>query len=306
MSTVIDLSKRVTRKLLYVDAKVIHPSSLLPKREFDAELVASIKRDHIQQPIIVRPSPRENDKYEIIDGHGRHESMQSNGRVLVDVRYGLNDEGVFRISEATFKRKPRTTYERAFFYSNWVKTQPESQGAQKRVAKMANLSEAEISHYLSISRLFIRLGSYNIALSIFNALKNQSVNKLYAVAKVKDKAGLLEIVAKIAEKPDITVKELKSLIEHRNSMQAIKELLDDEEESESARLDQMKGAAQQLKGVLDKTAESLSVLNQEIRDHPHIFIPEYVLKKIKRIQNAFERIEKEIERIMNIGKQKDL
>ena len=291
------------RKLMYVEAVKLLQSTILPRREVDKQLEESVNREGIQLPIIVRPSPREKDKYEIIDGHGRHESMQSNGRVLVDVRFGLSDEGVFRISEATFKRKARSTYERAFFYSNWVKTQSESQGAQKRVAKMANLSEAEVSHYLSISRLFIRLGSYNIMMSVFNALKSQSVNKLYAVAKVEDKAGLLEIVAKMVENPDITVRELKSLIEHRNSMQEIKELLDDEEESESARIDQMKGAAQQLKGVLDKTAESLSVLNQEILDDPHVFLPGYVLKKIKRIQNAFGRIEKDVERIMSIGKQ---
>jgi len=218
---------------MYVEAAKLHPSTILPKREVDKQLEESVNREGIQLPIIVRPSPHEDDKYEIIDGHGRHESIQSNRKVLVDVRYGLDDEGVFRISEATFKRKPRTTYERAFFYNNWVKTQPESQGAQKRVAKMANLSEAEVSHYLSISRLFIRLGSHSITMSIFNALKNQGVNKLYALAKVEDESAMLEVAAKMAENANMPLEELKDLIEERTSpMREIQELLEDDEEDE--------------------------------------------------------------------------
>ena len=128
------------RKFGFVEASRIHPSRLLPGRESDDQLVDSIRRDGIQQPIIVRPSPHEKGMYEIIDGHLRYETIQKGQKVLVDVRYGANDAGVFKISEATFKRKPRTTYERSLFYSRWVKTlesTSQSPGAQRKVAKEA-------------------------------------------------------------------------------------------------------------------------------------------------------------------------
>lgn len=289
------------RKLMYVEAAKLHPSTILPKREVDKQLEESVNREGIQLPIIVRPSPRENGKYEIIDGHGRHESIQSNRRVLVDVRYGLDDEGVFRISEATFKRKPRSTYERAFFYNNWVKTQSESQGAQKRVAKMANLSEAEVSHYLSISRLFNRLGSHNITMSIFNALKIQSVNKLYAFSKVDQREALLEIAAKMAENPDMTLEELKEHIrEQTSALREIERLTEeDEEENESAEIDQLTDAAEKFGAVFNNAGKMLAVFTSRIVSNPSIFLYSGIPKKIKAMVKALEKIEKDANLILS-------
>jgi len=225
-----------TRKLAYAKVTRVHPSRLLPKREFDAKLVESMKRDGIQQPIIVRPSPQKSGMFEIIDGHIRYESVQENQTVLVDIRYGLDDVAIFSISETTFRRKPRNTYERAQFYKGWVKTveaKHGSRGAQAKVANMANISEAEVSHYLSINRLFDRLRSQNIPETNFDALKNQGVNKLYALAKVEDKSTMLEVAAKMAENANMPLEELKDLIEEQTSpMREIQELLEDDEEDE--------------------------------------------------------------------------
>ena len=289
------------RKLMYVEAAKLHPSTILPKREFDKQLEESVNREGIQLPIIVRPSPRENGKYEIIDGHGRYESIQSNRRVLVDVRYGLDDEGIFRISEATFKRKPRSTYERAFFYNNWVKTQPKSQGAQKRVAKIANLSEAEISHYLSINSLFIRLGSHNITMNIFNALKIQSVNKLYALSKINEKEALLDIAAKIAENPNMTLEELKEHIQEQTSaLREIERLTeDDEEKNESTEIEQLTDAAEKFGVTFRNARKVLTVFTSRIVSNPNIFLYSGIPKKIKAMVKALKKIEKDANLILS-------
>ena len=295
-----------TRKLGYVNASKIHPSRLLPKREFDAELVESIRRDGIQHPIIVRPSLYEGKIFEIIDGHLRRKSVPDDQKVLVDVRYDVDDTDVFKISEATFKRKPRTTYERSLFYSSWVKTVEAtsgSRGAQKKVANETNLSQAEMSHYLSISRLFERLQPQNISERNFNALKNQGVNKLYALAKVKDELAMLEVASKMAENPNMTLEELKTLIKEQTSPErAIERLAEEgieEEESESNRIDQLTKATKELEAALDKAGESLRVFKSRIAGDPRRFLSPDVSKRIRRILNALKKIEKEANRIIH-------
>ena len=297
-----------SRKFYFVEARRIHPSRVLPRREFDAELVESIRRDGIQQPIIVRPSPHESGMYEIIDGRLRYKSVQDDQKVLVDVRYGVDDADVFKISEATFKRRPRNTYERSLFYSSWVKTVEAtsgSRGAQTKVSREANLSQSEVSHYLSISRLFERLQLQNIPERSFNALKNQGVNKLYALAKAKDELALLEIVAKMAENPNRTLEELRRLIkEHTSPMRAIERLAEEdyEEESESDKIDQLTNATQELEVALDKARETLTVFASKIVGNPSRFIYPDIFKRIRRMLNALKKIEKEANRIIRLGK----
>jgi len=293
----------------FVEASRLNPSRLLPKRESDAKLEESIRRDGIQQPIIVRPSPYESNQYEIIDGHLRRKSVQDDQKVLVYVRYDVDDVEVFKLSEATFKRKPRTTYERSLFYSGWVKTVEAtsgSRGAQKKVATEANLSQAEVSHYLSIAKLFERLQSQNIPEENFNALKNQGVNKLYALAKVEDDSAMLEVAAEMAENPNMTLKELKALIEEQTSPErAIERLAEEgleEEESESNRIDQLTNATKELEAALDKAGEALKVFKSRIAGDPRKFLSPDVLKRTRRMLNALKKIEKEANRILSSGK----
>jgi ParB/RepB/Spo0J family partition protein len=296
-----------SRKFGFVEAGRIHSSKLLPNREFDDKLVESIRQDGIQQPIIVRPSPHESKMFEIIDGHLRHESTQENQKVLVDVRYDVDDTEVFKLSEATFKRKPRNTYERSLFYSGWVKTveaTSRSRGAQKKVATKANLSQAEVSHYLSIDRLFKRLQSQNIPEGYFNALKNQGVNKLYALARVEDDSAMLEVAAEMAEMPDMTLEELKTLIKEQISPERLIQRLaeeDYEEERESNKIDQLTNATKELEEALDKTGEVVKVFTSRIAGNPDRFLSPSVFKKIRRLLNALKKIEKETNRIIRSG-----
>ena len=296
--------KPKTRKLAYVNAGRIHPSKVLPKREFDAKLVESMKRDCIQQPIIVRPSPQKSSMFEIIDGHIRYESVQENQIVLVDIRYGLDDVAIFSISETTFRRKPRNTYERAQFYKGWVKTveaKHGSRGAQSKVANMANISEPEVSHYLSINRLFDRLRSQNIPETNFNALKNQGVNKLYALSKVDQKEALLDIAAKMAENPNMTLEELKELIREQTS--ALREILrlteEDEEENESTEIDQLTDAAEKFGVTFNNARKVLTVFTSRIVSNPNIFLYSGIPKKIEAMVKALKKIEKDANLILS-------
>jgi len=303
------MSKEKKRTFAFVEARRLHASRLLPNRKISPELEQSIKRDGIQQPIIARPSPYKRGTYEIIDGHLRRESVQDHQKVLVLIKHSVTDLDVFKISEATFKRNPRSTYERACFYCNWVRivvTKYGSRGSQKKVATMASLSEAEVSHYLSISKLFERLLSHNIASETFNVLKNQGVNRLYALAKVEDESAMLEVAAKMAEDANMPLEELEDLIEEQTSpMQTLKELIEEDEqeqEDESIRMDALKKAALELEGTLNQTRKTLTVFKSKLVGNPRKFISTDVFKRIRRMLNALKRIEKEANRIIRSGK----
>jgi len=301
-----DLKKK-THKFLWVNPKMLHASKVLPKRDFSLELAESVRRDGVQQPIIVRPSHKSG-MFEIIDGHLRHRSTRDLQKVLVDVRYDLEDTEVFKISDATFKRKPRNTYERALFYSSWVRTIEANRGAQTRVAKMANLSQAEVSHYLSINRLFESLDSQKISEQVFNALKNQSVNKLYALAKVEDQTATSEVAAIMAEAPDMNLKELKAVIEeHTSPTRAIDRLTDEdieeEEESESSKIARLTIAVKELQKAAGTTRDGLSRFTSRVSANPHRFLAPEIFKRIRTMLNALKKIEKEANRIARSGRQ---
>lgn len=251
--------------------------------------------------------------YEIIDGHLRHKSVQPDQKVLVLVRCNVTDVDVFNISNATFKRSQRNTYERACFFCNWVETvaaKHGKQGSQKVVAEMAGLSQAEISHYISISRLFERLGMHNIALSVFNTLKNQGVNKLYALAKVEDKQAMLEVAEKMAETPTMTLKELEENIEELTSpMHSVRQLAEEDEEedeeNENIRISQLKNTVQELEGALNQTSKTLTAFKSTIVGNPYVFISSDVFKRIRKMLNALKRIEKEANLIIRSDKKTD-
>ncbi len=299
------------RKLAYVYAERLHGSMVLPEREFDPELVKSIKRDGIQQAIIVRPSSVRIGKYEIIDGHIRYESVESNQQVLVDIREDADDEQVFKISEATFKRKPRTTYERTLLYGAWVKSNgvkygPE--GAQAKTAEAAGLSEAEISYYVAIGRLFDRLPVPRVSNAVFNALKCQSMNKLCEIAKVEEDPVMLAVASKLAALPKMTLKQLKEAINKEiQAADPIWRLAEEDEKTkekqEKSKMSQLQEAAQRLEDMIDTTKKALSVLRSNVDSNPRVFLTSGAFERIERMMNSLKRIEKEAGRMVNSSPQ---
>jgi len=294
------------RKLKWVEAKKLHPSSILPKRDHDPRISESVEKYRIQQPIIVRPLPGSEEEFEIIDGHGRVEALDGDVKVLVDIRYDLKNVDVFKISETTFQRNDRTTYEMALFYKSWVeaviKETGEERGAQKRVAEEAKLSESEVSHYLSISRLFERPQLQNFPERNFNALKNQGVNKLYVLANVEDESVMMEIAQKMSEDPYITLEALKNLVETLTEDRQIQRLLEEdeeEEEIESNTATQLTEAAQELELALNETTKTLSLLTSRITGDPYRFFSSDAPRRLQRMLKALKRIEKEANKLIS-------
>ncbi len=231
-----------TREIKLVKATSVHPSTILPKREISREVMDSVKRDGIQQPIIVRPHPDREGEYEIIDGHNRLYGLIEKpdinyyvqGRepeILVDIRYGLTDADVFKLSNTMHKRKERNTYETAEFYVKWIEAKAKElgkeEGALTEVAKelitespdsptysyALNSKQSLLSQYCKIYEMFQKLEQKRPDLDL-NILKSLAINKLYELTKLMDNLPILiKVVEKIIKNPNMTLDRIRELVE---------------------------------------------------------------------------------------------
>jgi hypothetical protein len=231
-----------TREIKLVKATSVHPSTILPKREISREVMDSVKRDGIQQPIIVRPHPDREGEYEIIDGHNRRYGLIEKpdinyyvpGRepeILVDIRYGVTDADVFNLSNTMHKRKERNTYEQAEFYVKWIEAKAKElgkeEGALTEVAKeliteepdsliyssALNSKQSLLSQYRKIYEMFQKLEQKRPDLD-FNILKSLAINKLYELTKLMDNLHtLIKVVEKLLKNPNMTLDRIKELTE---------------------------------------------------------------------------------------------
>jgi hypothetical protein len=239
-----------TREMKLVNATLVHPSTILPKRDRSREVMDSVKRDGIQQPIIVRPHPTKPNEYEIIDGYNRWYGLiekpdinyYAPGRepeILVDIRYGLSDSDVFKLADALHKRKDRNTYEKVELYVKWIEAKAKElgkeEGALTEVAKKLidddepnsttysytlNSKQSLLSQYVKVHELFKTLETLeqkypdkfkNIDL---NALKPIGLNRLYELTKLMDNPPvLIKVVEKLSKNPNMTLDRIKELTE---------------------------------------------------------------------------------------------
>ncbi len=241
----------IKRELKVVKANRVHPSTILPERERSQDVIDSVKRDGVQQPIIVRPHPHKLFDYEIIDGWNRylgaiggHRSItffndETAPDIVVDIRYGLTESEIFRLSYDTQIRKDRTTFERAAYYDKWIKTKANElgmkKGAKTEVAKEiveittsldpkenpqifemeVNTKQSLISQYCKVYEVITTL-EQKYPNNDFDFLKVLSVNKLYALSKRLDNLLVLkEIVDKIEKNPKMKLERIKDLL-HRD------------------------------------------------------------------------------------------
>jgi ParB/RepB/Spo0J family partition protein len=209
------------RKISMIQAKKIHVSNILPGRSHGKNIEVSVKRVGILQPLIVREIKDSPGEYELIDGHGRFESLEQEQFVLVEI-ISANDTEVFDISHATFQRKERTTFERAQFYHNWfssiVKKNGAVLGAQAELAKSANRTEGLISQYLSVHKLFEKLQN-TVGIFDFTPLKSMDLNRLYKLSKLLEDPRLPEIAKSLINFPSIPFDDLKLTIDNTQSPQ---------------------------------------------------------------------------------------
>jgi len=238
-----------TREIKMVNAMLVKPSSILPKRDSSREVMDSVKRDGVQQPIIVRPHPVRESEYEVIDGYNRWYGITEvpninnyvPGRepeILVDIRYGLTDADVFKLSNIMHKRKERNTYEQAEFFVKWIEAKAKElgkeEGALTEVAKelttespdslaysyTLNSKQSLLSQYVKVYELFKTLETLEQKYPDkfkeidLNAIKHIGLTRLYALTKLMDNLPvLIKVVEKLLKNPNMTLDRIKELTE---------------------------------------------------------------------------------------------
>lgn len=297
----------INRKFESVPARKLRFSQILPRRScYDDHVLESMRKDGVQQPLIVRPHPDTPGEYEIIDGSMRYWTFKPDDLVLVDVRYGIKDSEIFRISDISFRRKQRITFERAEFLASWVKVESRAhgkRGAQARVAEKARLTEGEISQYLAIHRMFTRLKELSAGTSeTFDALKNQGINKLYELSRLTGTHAFLQVAVQLAENPGMPVRELRRIVEEETSTEKFLHPLAEEDPFETeppkaidyAKVTQL---AQDIQEIDKDARRSLAAFESEIKREPEKFLESEILKELQRLKRRFRRLQKDLARL---------
>jgi ParB/RepB/Spo0J family partition protein len=251
-----------------VKAKNIHPSAILPLRTHAGEIKASVVASGVQQPLIVRPIPSSPGEYQLIDGGERHGALDPEQEVYVDVRENATDAEVFKISEATSKRSPRNAAENASFYAAYVeavKKETDDKGILVRVAKEAQISESELSQYLAINEVLVKLNKLNPA-SDFTKLKLMGINKLYELTALTDHPKLVEVANEIEEKADsLTVEGVREIVDNMRQadISDIFDMMQGDATSNAESASQTDAAAEKmpLKGLPERVSKMIGQLN---------------------------------------------
>lgn len=284
--------KMISRKSMFVKVKNIHSSSIIPIRSHDFTFVESVRKVGIQQPLIVRPESGKSGEYELIDGRGRLYALDPDQEVWVEIREATDAE-VFRISDATTKYTQRSTAEKAAFYAAYVeaiKKETGEKGAQARVSDETQLDLCEISQYLAINELFVKLAQCDPE-SNFGNLKKMGINKLYELSKLSDHPELLKVARSIEEEADtITLESLGVIVKIRlpdNSKQLEDDILRDVDLSPQTPLNGTEGDA-----VLNTRFKTLSQKVLKKRDELTSVLQNVNMEKLPITESTLDLLEK--------------
>lgn len=227
------------REIKLVEVTLVHPSKILPSRQTVREVVKSVEKDGIQQPVVVRPHPSLQGEYEIIDGVNRIDGAMSSvpgltrfavgkkPEILVDIRYGVSDAEMFKLSKSFHTRGERNTYEQAEFYVTWIdakaKELGKKEGASTEVAKqlviyasdspiystILNSKQSLLSQYCRVYEMFQKL-EQKYSAEDFEALKSLGLNKLYAMATaLDDLPKLFDTAKKVKKNPNASIERIR-------------------------------------------------------------------------------------------------
>jgi len=213
-----------------VKATLVHTSKILPSRQAVNEVIESVEKDGIQHPIVVRPHPTIQGAYEIIDGVNRffgiigltpgltRFAVGNEPEIMVDLRYGISDVEMFKLSKSFHTRGERNTYEQAEFYAKWVEAKEKELGKKEgvliEVAKEINPGNVEsgqagLSQYLKVYEMFEKLEK-KYPLEDLNALKSLGLNRLYAMTALLDnEPKLLDTARKLKKNPEASLERIK-------------------------------------------------------------------------------------------------
>lgn len=279
----------------------VHPSPILPSRIYTLDLAESVNRNGIQQPLIVRPLADKPGEYELIDGRHRRDSIEDEKtEVFVDIRYGLRDSDVFRISESTFCRSGRSPYDKSKFYAAWAaqleKEMGKSDGVQASLARESGLSESAISQYIAIRALFAKLESLAPG-EEFNALKPWGVNKLFRFSHLVECERLLEIARELEAKGEVSIDEVNRVVSENSPLSPALAALD-EDQNETTNETQTKRAqklVEDVNSLATETHQLLSTIAEELLQNVNEFSTAEVLGVYDTVLNALKRLRKRAE-----------
>jgi hypothetical protein len=159
----------------------------------------------------------------------------------VDIRYGLNDSDVFKLSHIMHKRKERNTYEQAEFYVKWIEAKAKElgkeEGALTEVAKrliddigsdhpmypvVLNSKQSLLTQYVKVYKMFKMLEDLEqkhpdkFREIDLNVIKHIGLTRLYALTKLMDNPSkLIKVVQRLSNNPNMTLERLKELTEEQ-------------------------------------------------------------------------------------------
>lgn len=299
-------TKRWTKRLEMhvVPASKLHFSRILPRRDGGSEVAESIRRIGVRVPLIVRPSEENPEEFEIIDGALRRSAINEDQGVIVAVLYGWTDSEVFRIHHATSKTKQRTTSEWAEYYTRWVQTVGKERGkagAQAKVARMAGVNEGEICQYIAIHKMYMEL----IALAIYksvpinlDALKNQSINKLYELSKLRGTPNLLQVAKELADHPNMSIRKLRRIVKEKMK-KPLKRVIKHRKSGSRHKIKrtEVNRLTQKLLKTINETKKNLKTLEKRMQLTPETYMKSRIPKELQRLQRRFKELQKNISRL---------
>lgn len=291
-----------------VPAHNVHTSNVLPTRgPYDMRLPASVREEGIQQPLIVRPDPKNPGTYEVIDGSGRLACMKPDDILTIDVRQDLKDSDVFKISNATFRRKARSIYDMSRFISCWIETltkEGTGKGVQAVVAKHANISESMVSQCVTIHRMFQVLESLpETKLLDFDALKKQSINKLHELSRLTDNpSGLIESAKQLSDSPDMSLEKLQKITRAQDKETDFLDEFDtpreeDLKEREEWTYSKAVEVVAETVAVAEEARKKLVTFETRVKSVDAKSLNSDILNILPKLQKRFRRLERDVTKL---------
>ena len=139
-----------------IPIELVHANPDQPRRHFDpadlAELEQSIRDKGILQPILVRPSPRAGDQYEIVAGERRWRAAQQAGIAVIPALIRtLNDDRAYEISIVeNVQREDLNPLEEAQAYGVLITRFGHT---QEQIAQAVGKSRSHIANVLRLNLL---------------------------------------------------------------------------------------------------------------------------------------------------------
>lgn len=179
-------------KVKLIPKRLIHKSRLV-EPEYDKEVMKSVRKVGVIQPLLIRPCLCDlipEPHFEIFDGHSRHKGIEDSDVELPCVIMNLTDREVLQKMYNLEHKGKKSAFWRANDVAQHVQIVAQrlgnEEGAKAETAKELNISQSLVSQYLKIVKLRIEVQKKD--LKLFESLKSLKwgINRLYELARLLD------------------------------------------------------------------------------------------------------------------------